>query len=84
MLGTGKVPLVAAERELWEYGLETLTGIVEYMGGSAREVAIKRIDAALEHVRAIEPEIKGNWGAYDLERIHQIWLDALRRKRAED
>ena len=42
------------------------------MGGSAREVAIKRIDAALEHVRAIEPEIKGNWGAYDLERIHQI------------
>jgi hypothetical protein len=84
VLGTGKAPLVAAERELWEYGLETLNGIVEYMGGSAREAAIKRIDAALEHVRAIELEIKGNWGAYELERIHQIWLDALRRKRAED
>ncbi len=79
VLAARKLPLVAAERELWEYGLQTLTGIVEYSGGTSREAAIGRIESALGHIRAIEPEIKGNWGAYDIDRFHQTWLGALRR-----
>ncbi len=54
ILAGSNEPLLAAECELWDYGVGTLTGI------------------------------KGNWGAFDLERIHQRWLDALRRKRAGD
>ena len=79
VLAASKLPLVAAERELWEYGLQTLTGIGEYLGGTSREAAIRRIESALDHIRAIELEIKGNWGAYDIDRFHQTWLGALRR-----
>jgi hypothetical protein len=72
VLESGESPMVAAERELWEYGLETLSGIAEYLGGDS--TAVKQIEKALEHIRAIEPALKGNWGTYDLERFHQVWL----------
>lgn len=82
-----QAPLVRAERELWEYGLEVLSAIADYLGarelsGAQRreqgEAAIARIDRAAEHIRGIDPALKGTWGAYDFERIRGLWLEALR------
>jgi hypothetical protein len=79
---------VAAERMLWQYGMQSLESIVDYLGAlteggerraSAGEAAIKKADAAIERIRAMQLEVKGTWGAYDLEWIHPIWIEALRR-----
>jgi len=81
-------PLVRAERELWDYGVEIFGALGDYLGareleGAERrqrgEAAIARIDKAADRIRGIEPEIKGTWGAYDFEWIREIWLGALRR-----
>lgn len=80
--------LARAEAELWKYSREALNGIAAYFGameghGSERArrgaEAIGKIADAVSHVRAIDAELKGTWGAYDLEWIREIWLDALRR-----
>ncbi len=77
-----------AEWQLWTYSAQVLDGIVGYLGakeetGSDRrergDAAIAKIADAIEHVRAIDLEIKGTWGAYDLEWIRELWLTALRR-----
>jgi hypothetical protein len=81
-------PLVKAERQLWQYSARTLEGIADYIAaraedgaarGSTGAAAIRKIDEGLEYVRAMELEQKGTWGAYDLEWIHQIWIDGLRK-----
>jgi hypothetical protein len=87
--GSVREPLSVAEKKLWAYSSDTLTGLRSYLsarwktGGQALEEgrrAIVKIRAALEHVREIAPEVKGNWGAYDLEWIHELWLSGLDEK----
>jgi len=84
--------LCAAEAELWSFGLEIVEGLGDYLrareeNGVVRrmlgEAAIANIAAAIDHIRAIDAETKGTWGAYDLEWIREIWLDGLRKHLAE-
>ena len=81
-------PLVDAEKELWRHSSEVLAGLSDYLKaredpGSGRmvrgEAAIAKVTRAIEHIRKIDPDIKGTWGAYDLEWMREIWLNALRR-----
>jgi Domain of unknown function (DUF4838) len=81
-------PLVDAEKELWRHSSEVLAGLSDYLKaredpGSGRiargEAAIAKVIGAIEHIRKIDLNIKGTWGAYDLEWMREIWLDALRR-----
>jgi hypothetical protein len=85
---TTRDALIAAEQGLWKYSAQVLGGLSEYLaakedGGPERiakgTAAIAQVAAAIEHVRAIDLEIKGTWGAYDLEWLREIWLAALRR-----
>ncbi len=73
-------PLVRAERDLWEYGFEVLSGIADYVdargsSGAQRiekgEAAIARIEKASDHLRGIDLAIKGTWGAYDFEMFRE-------------
>ncbi|HTY54330.1 MAG TPA: DUF4838 domain-containing protein, partial [Candidatus Binataceae bacterium] len=82
VLESARVPLVAAERELWEYGIETLSGIADYLGDTEGAATMKKLEAALRHIRAIEVEFKGNWGL-DLERFHQVWLAGFGKRAAD-
>ena len=81
-------PLADAEKELWRYSSDVLAGLSEYLyaredHGDRRiargEAAIAKTTAAIDHVRKIDLEIKGTWGAYDLEWIREFWMSALRR-----
>src|SRR5260370_14035806 len=80
--------LADAEKELWRYSSDVLAGLSDYLGalqqtGVHRQIwgaaAITRVTDAIAHVHAIDPEIKGTWGAYDLEWIREMWLRALQR-----
>ena len=86
----GGNPLARAEQQLWTYSGQVLGGLSDYLAakeatGAERirkgEAAIARIDGAISHVREIDLEIKGTWGAYDLEWIRELWLNALKLKR---
>jgi Domain of unknown function (DUF4838) len=81
--------LADAEKELWRYSSDVLAGLSDYLGalqqtGVHRQIwgaaAITRVTDAIAHIRAIDPEIKGTWGAYDLEWIREIWIRALQRE----
>jgi len=80
--------LAGAEEELWNYSLEALSGIGDYIRareekGIVRHTlgdgAVALVATAIEHIHQIDPAIKGTWGAYDLDRIRDIWLDGLRK-----
>jgi hypothetical protein len=80
--------LADAEKELWRYSSDVLAGLSDYLGalqqtGVHRQIwgtaAIARVTDAIAHIHAIDPEIKGTWGAYDLEWIREMWLRALQR-----
>jgi hypothetical protein len=80
--------LADAEKELWRYSSDVLAGLSDYLGaleqtGVHRQIwgasAITRVTDAIERIRGINPEIKGTWGAYDLEWIREMWLRALNR-----
>jgi hypothetical protein len=80
--------LADAEKELWRYSSDVLAGMSDYLGaiqqtGIHRQAwgaaAITRITDAIAHIRSIDPEIKGTWGAYDLEWIREMWLRGLQR-----
>ncbi len=82
-------PEVGAERNLWEYSAETLEGVAQWLeartltGAERRATgaqAIEKIDRAVRYVREIDSALKGTWGAYDLERLHGIWLERLKRR----
>jgi uncharacterized protein DUF4838 len=86
------VKLAGAEAELWNYGLEVLSALGDYLRareekGVVRttlgESAIANIAGAIDHIRKIDPAVKGTWGAYDLEWIRELWLDRLRKNLAE-
>jgi hypothetical protein len=80
--------LADAEKDLWRYSSDVLAGMSDYLGALAEtsnerrgtgEAAIAKVSGALEHIRSIDLEIKGTWGAYDLEWIREMWLHALNR-----
>lgn len=79
-------PLMVAEVQLWDYGAATLDGLAEFLAAlettdrARGEAAIARLSAALGLVRAIQADFKGTWGAFDLERFHQIWLARMQRE----
>jgi hypothetical protein len=81
-------PLADAEKELWRYSRDVAAGLSDYL--AARDdsdherlarggAAIAKLDGAIEHIRKIDPDIKGTWGAYDLEWMRELWLSSLRR-----
>jgi hypothetical protein len=81
-------PLAGAERQLWTYSADVLEGMSAYLAakdaaGAERmrmgETAIAQIAGAIARVREIDLEIKGTWGAYDLEWIRELWIAALKR-----
>jgi Domain of unknown function (DUF4838) len=80
--------LAGSERQLWRYSAAVLSGLANYLSaleldGEERrirgEVAVAEVAASVEHIRAIDLETKGTWGAYDLEWLREIWLNSLRR-----
>lgn len=82
-------PVASAERQIWRYGAEVLDAMSDYLAAlgiegperiSAGQRAIARISGAVEIVRAINLELRGNWGAYDFEWIRELWIDALRSR----
>jgi len=85
--------LVDAEKDLWRYSSDVLAGLSGYLGalgeaGADRRIrgkaAVAKITAAIERIREIDLEIKGTWGAYDLEWIRELWLSRLARRLDED
>lgn len=89
VIGAVRDDLTAAERAVWQYGREVVHGIADYIAaaglagaerGARFEAAIGRIGEAIAQVRAIDPPLKGTWGAYDIEWVRDIWLAALRRR----
>jgi len=77
-----------AEKDLWRYSSDVLAGLSDYLAafglaGADRwtggKAAIAKVAHAIGRIRAIDLEIKGTWGAYDLEWIREIWLGALAR-----
>jgi hypothetical protein len=84
----GGNPLARAEQQLWTYSREVLEGLSAYLGakettGAERArtggAAIAQIVDTIQHVREIDLEIKGTWGAYDLEWIRELWIAGLKR-----
>jgi hypothetical protein len=80
---------VGAERDLWKYSAEALEGVAQWLhartltGAERRATgaqAVARVDRAIRHVREIDSALKGAWGAYDLERLHGIWFERLKRR----
>jgi len=93
VVGPAADRLGAAERALWRYGSEATHGLADYIvaasaGGTDRrpraDAAIKLFGGAIEHLRGIDPVIKGTWGVYDCEGVREIWLARLRRRIAPD
>jgi len=85
---TSSTPLADAEKNLWRYSRDVAAGLSDYLAaredhGSDRvargESAIAKLIAAVDHLRKIDPNIKGTWGAYDLEWMRELWLSSLRR-----
>ena len=81
-------PLADAEKDLWRYSSDVLAGLSDYLGALEQtgvhrriwgEAAIAKVTDAIERIRGIDLEIKGTWGAYDLEWMREIWLSALQR-----
>jgi hypothetical protein len=88
ILRSNQEPLARGERQLWRYSAEVLESMVDYLdakrsraGDRARngEAAIKKVADAIEQIRAIDRQLKGTWGTYDLEWIRELWLNTLRR-----
>jgi hypothetical protein len=80
--------LAGAEEDLWNYSVEALSGIGDYLRareekGIVRHTlgdgAVALVATAIEHIQHIDPAVKGTWGAYDLEWIRELWLDGLRK-----
>ena len=80
--------LADAEKELWRFSRDVAAGLSDYLAahnesGGERvvrgEATIAKLDSAIDHIRKIDPSIKGTWGAYDLEWMRELWLSSLRR-----
>ena len=73
----------AAERHLLAYTRDTLTALHDWLHAvhvrdASRTTAARRaFDAALAHVEAVTLDVKGTWGAFDLEIAHAFFQAAL-------
>ena len=85
--------LAGAEKELWIYSRDVAAGLSDYLAarndhGRERvargDAAIMKLTSAIDHIRKIDPSIKGTWGAYDLEWMRELWLSSLRRSLDRD
>ena len=85
--------LANAEKELWHYSRDVVAGLSDCLAagedhGDGRvprgEAAIAKLTSAIDHLRKIDPNIKGTWGAYDLEWMRELWLSSLRRSLDRD
>ncbi|HEV2170808.1 MAG TPA: hypothetical protein VGR40_07665, partial [Candidatus Binatus sp.] len=85
--------LADAEKDLWRYSSDVLAGLSDYLGALAQtgadrkrsgEPAIAKVTGAIERIREIALDIKGTWGAYDLEWIREFWIRGLQRGLTED
>jgi Domain of unknown function (DUF4838) len=87
LLGRRPDALIEAERKLWRYGLETLSGVAEYLAARAGnqpqargKAALETMRGALARMREIQTDLKGTWGSFDLERFHSIWMENMRAR----
>ncbi len=80
--------MVRAEGELWRYSARSLRALAAYLealeqknaAGKKRALeAIEELTRALNHIDAIDADIKGTWGSVDLPAFHQRWTAALKR-----
>ena len=80
--------LAGAEEDLWNYSLEVLSGIGDYIRareekGIVRHTlgdgAVALVATAIEHIHHIDPALEGTWGAYDIEWLREVWLEGLRK-----
>jgi hypothetical protein len=84
--------LADAEKELWRYSRDVAAGLSDYLAAredhservARGEAAIAKLTSAIDHIRKIDTDIKGTWGAYDLEWMRELWLSALRRSLDRD
>ncbi len=85
--------LAGAEEDLWNYSVEALSGIGDYLRARAEKGIVRQtlgdgavalVATAIEHIRHIKPDLKGTWGSYDLEWIRELWLDGLRKNLGPD
>ena len=81
--------MAAAEREIWHYSREVVSGIAAYLAATAAsgtergrrsEAAIASIGGALHRLRDFAPGVHDTWAAWDLEWITDRWLKALRNR----
>jgi hypothetical protein len=81
---TGDGPVVAAQRVLHDYTAATLRGLDAWLAahlerdGEGADEALDALAAAIEHVRALAPDVAGTWGTHDLEITHAFFDAALR------
>jgi hypothetical protein len=87
VIGSVRDSLTTAECAVWKYSRDVVSGIADYVAagqerGAERvrrgEAAVKRIGEAFRHIEAVNNSTKGTWGAYDLERLLTIRLQAMR------
>jgi len=79
---------VAAEERLLDYTLATLAALRGWVAaalGQPGEVAAERAAAALadaiHHLAPVPVEVKGSWGAYDLEIANAFYVASLEARR---
>jgi len=78
---------LAAERALLEYTVATLAAlrgwldaVVAQPGGADAEHAVTALTEAVELLRTVPIELKGTWGAYDLEIANAFYAATLRSR----
>ncbi|TMA55207.1 MAG: DUF4838 domain-containing protein, partial [Deltaproteobacteria bacterium] len=80
---------VAAEEPLLDYTLATLAALRQWAAAAAgardeaaAEHAATALGDAIRHVASVPVEVKGSWGAYDLEIANAFYVASLRARRA--
>jgi len=80
---------LAAEARLLDYTLATLAAVrgwvgaaLDQPGGAAAELAAAALGEAIGHLAAVPVDIKGSWGAYDLEVANAFYVAALKSRGA--
>ncbi len=89
LVASAGAAVAAAERSVWHYSREVVSGIAEYLktmeeSGPEQPLrvdnAIRQIGAALDGLRASGPSAGDTWACWDTEWIGEIWVSALRRR----
>ncbi|TMB00346.1 MAG: hypothetical protein E6J70_10695 [Deltaproteobacteria bacterium] len=80
---------MAAEAQLLDYTLATLAAVrgwvaaaLDEPGDAAAEHAAAALGDAIRHLATVPVDIKGSWGAYDLEVANAFYVATLRSRLA--